>query len=96
MEHEIALRNVLIVSGITMLLSWVTIIFFTSGIKQKQRSTLRYIEGSWFLFSEKKPTEGDNIEVYYKNNTIINIDWQNYLYKDKEFKDMMFWRQILK
>jgi len=46
----------------------------------------------WHLFSEQRPTEGDNIEVYYDDITIVNIDWQDYLYNDKEFKHMRFWR----
>ena len=46
----------------------------------------------WHLFSEQKPTEGDNIEVYYDDKLIVNVDWQDYLYNDKEFKHMRFWR----
>jgi len=52
----------------------------------------KHIVNGWHLFSEQKPTEGDNIEVYYDDRTIINVDWQDYLYNDKEFKHMRFWR----
>ena len=52
---------------------------------------LHFVSG-WHLFSEQKPTEGDNIEVYYDDKTIVNIDWQDYLLKDKEYKHMRFWR----
>lgn len=50
------------------------------------------VVNGWHLFSEQKPTEGDNIEVYYDDRTIVNVDWQDYLYNDKEFKHMRFWR----
>jgi len=52
----------------------------------------KHIVNGWHLFKEKKPTEGDNIEIYYDDRTIVNVDWQDCLIYDKEFKHMRFWR----
>ena len=64
-----------------------------SGIDTSQNQALNLdVVNGWHLFSEQKPTEGDNIEVYYDDRTIVNVDWQDYLINDKEYKHMRFWR----